>query len=458
MALFRSDGWVKNVLGQALAGAQVYVCSQPADVTYVPPIPLASIFSDPNGVTAITQPVATDGFGHYDFYVSNGTYTVIIVTGGKIQQVYTDQTIGFPTAVSGVSSVFGRTGDVLAQSGDYSAFYDPLGAAAAAVVGLAPLSSPAFSGIPTAPTAPLATGTNQVATCAFVLANAAGGAVSSVFGRTGAVTAQSGDYSVAQITGAAPLVSPTFSGNSQAANLSITGTLKDSSGSVGTSGQLLSSTVTGTAWITAPSNTPTFAFQPTIVPPGNVSSWANKHDTGGTGVFTDLTNAVMILSPGYTGSNQLHKTLTNAAPATAFTLTAAFFANFGNCGSSNYPNTFVLIQGTGTAFVLFGPIYGSGPPHGLWVGAWNSYTSQASDRKAPYFIDVATLVWIKVQYDGTNLIYSVSTNGEDWIQQFSETATNFIGSAPAYVGFGANSYTSTSPTIVTLVHWNVTTP
>jgi hypothetical protein len=36
--------------------------------------------------------------------------------------------------------------------------------------------------------------------------------VSSVFGRTGVVTAQSGDYSVSQVTGAAPLASPTFTG------------------------------------------------------------------------------------------------------------------------------------------------------------------------------------------------------------------------------------------------------
>jgi len=39
-----------------------------------------------------------------------------------------------------------------------------------------------------------------------------GGAVSSVFGRTGAVSAQSGDYTVGQVTGAAPLSSPTFTG------------------------------------------------------------------------------------------------------------------------------------------------------------------------------------------------------------------------------------------------------
>lgn len=39
-----------------------------------------------------------------------------------------------------------------------------------------------------------------------------GGAVSSVFTRTGAVTATSGDYTVSQVTGAAPLASPALSG------------------------------------------------------------------------------------------------------------------------------------------------------------------------------------------------------------------------------------------------------
>jgi hypothetical protein len=39
-----------------------------------------------------------------------------------------------------------------------------------------------------------------------------GGSVTSVFGRTGAVVAASGDYTVAQVTGAAPSASPTFTG------------------------------------------------------------------------------------------------------------------------------------------------------------------------------------------------------------------------------------------------------
>jgi trimeric autotransporter adhesin len=55
------------------------------------------------------------------------------------------------------------------------------------------------------------------------------GGVTSVFGRTGAVMAASGDYSVGQVTGAAPLASPTFTGN-----VTMPGTgIWNSSGNVG---------------------------------------------------------------------------------------------------------------------------------------------------------------------------------------------------------------------------------
>lgn len=52
----------------------------------------------------------------------------------------------------------------------------------------APLASPALTGAPTTPTAALGTNTNQVTSTAFVLANAGGGAVSSVNTKTAAYT------------------------------------------------------------------------------------------------------------------------------------------------------------------------------------------------------------------------------------------------------------------------------
>ena len=109
-------------------------------------------------------------------------------------------TCAFVAAAIPVASVFGRTGTVVAASGDYTV---------AQVTGAAPLASPALTGAPTAPTATAGTSTTQIATTQFV---AAAIPVASVFGRTGTVVAQSGDYGVAQVTGAAPLASPTFTG------------------------------------------------------------------------------------------------------------------------------------------------------------------------------------------------------------------------------------------------------
>jgi hypothetical protein len=103
----------------------------------------------------------------------------------------------------------------------------------------APLASPTFTGTPAAPTATVGTNTTQLATTAFVLANQAANSVTSVFGRTGVVSATSGDYAVGQITGAAPLASPTFTGTVITPALRIT--------TSPTSGYVLTSDASGNA-------------------------------------------------------------------------------------------------------------------------------------------------------------------------------------------------------------------
>jgi len=69
---------------------------------------------------------------------------------------------------------------------------------------LAPKASPVLTGIPTAPTAPAGTSTQQLATTRFVAENSP---VLSVNGATGTVI-----LGVADVTGAAPINSPTFTG------------------------------------------------------------------------------------------------------------------------------------------------------------------------------------------------------------------------------------------------------
>lgn len=124
---------------------------------------------------------------------------------------------------------------LLDQVENYSSANLPISTATQTALNLkANLASPALTGIPTAPTATPGTNTSQIATTAFVIANSGGGSgyvlpiasfstlggikigaglaidgaglvsttgsgVSSVFGRTGAISAQTGDYLFNQI-------------------------------------------------------------------------------------------------------------------------------------------------------------------------------------------------------------------------------------------------------------------
>src|SRR6185369_15031901 len=113
------------------------------------------------------------------------------------------------TVAGGVTSTFGRTGAVTAQAGDYT-FSQISGAAA---VGQLPatggdlngtLTSARVTGLQSRPVASSAPSTGQVLSwdgAQWAPSSAASGGVISMFGRTGAVTAQTGDYTFAQISG-----------------------------------------------------------------------------------------------------------------------------------------------------------------------------------------------------------------------------------------------------------------
>lgn len=115
---FRSDQFVKSTLGPAVPGAQIFVCDQPANVptgltaAAPTPTPLSTIYSDPDGLVPITQPIITDGFGHADFYVAPGTYDVSVYLSSTLQKEYPDQSIGLGSQTGALT-----TGNTVAGSG-----------------------------------------------------------------------------------------------------------------------------------------------------------------------------------------------------------------------------------------------------------------------------------------------------------------------------------------------------
>jgi hypothetical protein len=156
----------------------------------------------------------------------NPTNSTQIATTAFVQSIISNLINAAPSSLN-------TLGEIATSLGNDAAFSTTVTNALALK---APLASPTFTGIPAAPTATVGTNTTQLATTAFVLANQT---VSSVFGRTGVVSAVSGDYSVGQITGAAPLASPTFTGTVISPALRVT--------TSPTSGYVLTSDASGNA-------------------------------------------------------------------------------------------------------------------------------------------------------------------------------------------------------------------
>jgi len=220
-----------------------------------------------------------------------------------------------------VASVFGRTGAVAAAAGDYSAAQITGAAVDSAVVHLAGTetisglktfasnltlngnltvagsinqtgSGPTqWSGqlwtgttvtVPSGLSFSLGVGSDNIFKCQLASGTSCipASSVTSVFGRTGAVVAASGDYSVAQITGAAPLASPTFTGAPTVPGYATTTTTVN--------GHALSSNVTVAA------SDLTTGTLPAAQLPAPSCSWITMPTQGGSGNAFSGTNKAIV--------------------------------------------------------------------------------------------------------------------------------------------------------------------
>ncbi|MGA3200610.1 MAG: hypothetical protein ABSD89_14580, partial [Halobacteriota archaeon] len=95
---WRINEWCKASNGYAMANAQVFFLAQPANTSAFPPTPQVQLYSDPFGLTPISQPLVADGYGFVSAYVAAGTYTMVVALSNVIQNVYADQSYGISSA------------------------------------------------------------------------------------------------------------------------------------------------------------------------------------------------------------------------------------------------------------------------------------------------------------------------------------------------------------------------
>lgn len=161
----------------------------------------------PGGVAAGVTYYVTGAAGQALSLATSGGSPIAFTTGGSGTLTVASYNLAALTPVTALPAltplmptpagipVAGQV-PVASGTGQFSAWGSPGGGA--------DLDSPAFTGTPTAPTAPLGDDSSTLATTAYVdtAVESAASDVTSVFGRTGPVTAQAGDYTAAQVTGA----------------------------------------------------------------------------------------------------------------------------------------------------------------------------------------------------------------------------------------------------------------
>lgn len=194
---------------------------------------------------------------------------------------------------------------------------------------------------------------------------------------------------------------------------------------------------TGSAWA---SWGPIF---PLTAPVDGDFAWVNQ---GGASVNA-ASGGIHLLGPaGVSASVRVRK---KAAPATPWTLTAAFIPGIHRADF----NQFGLIwrQSSDGKLVTFGPISNGS----VWVVGVNKWTD-ATTFSAGYSTTIVTFypispVFLRITDDGTNRVASISADGVNWEQIHTIGRADFLTANE--FGFYVNSQNATYAAACTLLSW-----
>jgi hypothetical protein len=189
-------------------------------------------------------------------------------------------------------------------------------------------------------------------------------------------------------------------------------------------------------------------------------AWTNQ---GGASV-TDLAGTIVLRAPASSGTN--FRIQQRAAPAPTWSLIAAIRGHLqGINGSSCNPQVAILCrQSTSGKFISFGFNRSSSAAMRFAVDHWTNATTFGGST--PFLggnaIFSSDVVWFKITDNNTNLIFSVSDDGVEWIQVLSQSRSALMTlnggvTGPDQIGFGINNGgdAAANDALLRLVHWHV---
>lgn len=202
-------------------------------------------------------------------------------------------------------------------------------------------------------------------------------------------------------------------------------------------------------------------FHPTQPPLGVLSDGSGgiltssdfTWDNQGGATVTDQNGTILLAVPAAGGENC--RVLYRTAPAAPYTLIAGFQAytrvNSGvpNWGLVFRKNSDQKLHACGMTQDSFGPIRFT----------MYNFSSPTSFSSTQYGRDdclwIGEIFWVKIVDDNSNLHFSVSFDGIEWVLLKTVTRTSFMSGGPDRIGFyGNNAASSGSSFWLRLVHWS----
>lgn len=207
----------------------------------------------------------------------------------------------------------------------------------------------------------------------------------------------------------------------------------------------------GSAWV------PWGPLFPLTAPPTGSWSWVNQ----GSSTITETKDALILLGAASGNTANLVARVLGSYPTTPFTITAyvvaaPIFKNNHGWGlilrqsgagtGQNRVRTFGLAQFAASATI---------PGQALQVWGAASVTTGYSDFPfAQPVLEAAR--WFRLSDNGTNLTYSTSGDGQNWMQLFTESRTAYLLQGPDQIGFFAATQNTATPNLdvpVTVLSW-----
>lgn len=186
-------------------------------------------------------------------------------------------------------------------------------------------------------------------------------------------------------------------------------------------------------------------------------SWRNQ----GSSTVTVDKDRILLRGAG-TGNAVNIVARVKTAPATPYVVTARFIPPPLSKAYNGYGLVFRQNgAGTGTgrllAFWWAGHNFAGSVTPTIRIEKWTDETT-ASASYAEFLCHQPAL-WLRIADNGTNVIFSISSDGDAWIDLHTVSRTDFLLQGPDQIGFMAFTMNAVTPNFdvpVNLVHWKIT--